>query len=104
MSPALQGFAWVAGIWMAIAIYTTATWNRRRPPHPTRTAADVQADVEAHRARREADAASHGPQRLAQALHDYDQVWAIWPDPPSWRVAQAQHRIDTAKQRREEGQ
>lgn len=87
MSPVVECLAWVGGIWMLIAI--AAVWvkhrNQQRPPLPQRTAADVWADAAAHRA----------------AL-DLDRMRAIWPDPPSWRTAEAQYRHDTAKQQREE--
>jgi hypothetical protein len=89
MSPALATFAWVGGIWLVIAI--GAVWvshrNRQRAPLPQRTPADVWADAAAHRAAR-----------------DLDLMRAIWPDPPSARVIEAQYRHDTAKQRKENGQ
>jgi len=62
-----------------------------RPPLPRRTPAAVRTDVATHRACRQ----------LAQAISDHDEIWAIWPDPPSARVIETQHRIDTAKQRKE---
>lgn len=40
----------------------------------------------------------------AQPRRDLAACQAIWPDPPSARVIEAQHRLDTAKQRKEEGQ
>lgn len=52
---------------------------------PKRTAADVLADV-----------------RKARRLRDLHTCQAIWPDPPSWRVTEAQHRHDTARQRKEQ--
>jgi len=55
-----------------------------RPPLPRRTPADVVRDAAAHR-----------------AAIDLDTCRAIWPDARSWKTAEAQHRIDTAKQRKE---
>lgn len=57
----------------------------RNPPLPQRTPEDVLADVDAHRRKRETAT-----------------CFDIWPDAPSWRTAETQHRIDTAKQRKEE--
>ncbi|MFI2349743.1 hypothetical protein ACH492_22350 [Streptomyces sp. NPDC019443] len=95
MSPAVETAAWVAGIWLAIAVTAAIVWARyrRQPPLPQRTPADVYRDAADCRARREAE----------QVADDLDNCQAIWPDPPSWRTAEAQHRHDTAKQQREEG-
>lgn len=66
--------------------------QRDREELPQRTPADVLADADAYRARRIAE----------QAADDLDTCRHIWPNPPSWRTAQAQHRHDTARQRKEE--
>lgn len=68
----------------ASAVYAAASalWRRTRrtrPPH--RTPADVLADAAAHRAAR-----------------DLATCQAIWPDPPSWRIAHTQHRLDRRKE------
>ncbi|MFF8829285.1 hypothetical protein [Streptomyces sp. NPDC015131] len=84
MSPAAQAAAWIAGVWMAAAIWVAAFKPFRDDP-PRRTPEDIQRDIAEQRARR-----------------DLDTCHAIWPDPPTWRVAAAQHRLNTAKQRRKE--
>ncbi|MGA4864155.1 hypothetical protein ACPB9J_16060 [Streptomyces lavendulocolor] len=84
MSAVVQTLAWVGAAWMAAAVYVAvAKPFRDEPPH--RTPEDVQRDIAEHRARR-----------------DLDTCRGIWPDPPTWRVIAAQHRLDTAKQRRKE--
>lgn len=94
MSAVLESVAWVGCIWMAVAC--VAAWavhrTRRRPPLPTRTPADVWNDVDTQRAARQ----------LRQAIDDNDAVWAIWPDPPNAHLIELQHRLDTAKQRKDE--
>ena len=87
--------AWAGGTWMAIAI--AAAWIkhrcRRRPPLPQRTPADVYRDVDQCRARRAEE----------QAADDLDNCWVIWPEARrAARAIEAQHRHDTAKQRKEE--
>ncbi|GGU52219.1 hypothetical protein [Streptomyces lavendofoliae] len=84
MSPAVQALAWVGATWMAAALYVAVAKPFRADP-PRRTPEDVQRDIAERRARR-----------------DLDTCRGIWPDPPSWRVAATQHRLDTAKQRRKE--
>lgn len=76
-----------------VVAYTAWLWATLRHPHRTqRTPADVARDVATHRACR----------RFQQAIDDHDDVWGIWPDPPSWRVADARHRLD--KHRKERGE
>lgn len=75
----------VVGYVLLLVLFFRAVGRRLPGGRPKRTAADVMADLA--QARRQRDLAT---------------CRAIWPDPPSWRTAQAQHRIDTAKQQKEE--
>ena len=87
--------AWAGGTWMAIAIVAACIKHRlrRRPPLPHRTPADVYRDVDECRARRAAE----------QAADDLDNCRHIWPDARrAARVIEAQHRHDTARQRKED--
>ena len=102
--------AWVVGgtllLTAAWIVYRATTWTCRlaraawqwrhdtRPPLPQRTPEDVLADAANHRARREAE----------QEADDLDTCRYIWPNPPTWRTAKAQHRHDTAKHRKENEQ
>lgn len=95
MSAAAECLAWVGGTWMAIAIAAAGIKHRlrRRPPLPQRTPADVYRDVDQCRARRAEE----------QAADDLDHCWHIWPQADRAAViAEAQHRIDNAKQQRTE--
>lgn len=82
--------AWVLAAGWLVTFGAAIAWLCRHlpssRPQPKRTAADVMAD-------------------LAQARRDRDLTTCqlIWPDPPTWKTAQAQHRHDTAKQRKENG-
>ena len=85
--------AFHTGRWTARLVRAGWRWLRdTRPPLPQRTPADVYRDVDDYRARRAEE----------QAADDLDNCRVIWPDAPSWRTAKAQHRHDTAKQRKEE--
>lgn len=85
----MTAFAILAAVgYLALLVLFFRAVGRRLPggrPQPRRTPANVARDLDKHRAAR-----------------DLDTCRAIWPDPPSWRTAQAQHRIDTAKQQKEE--
>lgn len=88
----MNAFDFIAGAIYLTVLGLALRWLLRRLPGgsrplPQRTPADVLADAAAHRAAR-----------------DLDLMHAIWPDPPSARVIEAQHRHDTAKQRKENGQ
>lgn len=68
----------------ASALYAAASalWRRtRRPQPPHRTPDDVLADAAAHRAAR-----------------DLATCQAIWPDPPTWRIAHTQYLLDRRKE------
>jgi hypothetical protein len=84
VSPAVELAAWVAGVWLTLAVAVAWAWHRAKR-RPRRTAADVMADL-----------------AQARRQRDHATCQAIWPDPPSWRAAEAQWRIDTAKQQKEE--
>ncbi len=74
-----------AGFGTALLAYAAwIWWGLRRPVVPQRTPDDVHRDVDINRACR----------RFAQVLDDADNVWTIWPDPPTARVIELQHRLD----------
>ncbi|MFE0039390.1 hypothetical protein [Streptomyces sp. NPDC059015] len=88
MSLALLPVALLAASALYAAGVALRNRYRRRPQLPTRTEADVMRDA----------AIARGCRQLAQAIDDHDHVWTIWPDPPSWRIAHTQWRLDRRKE------
>ncbi|GFH34338.1 hypothetical protein [Streptomyces pacificus] len=91
MTRTVEALAVVGALLALIGCYAAAVWVRhllrRRPQLPRRTPADVHRDAATHRA-------CH---HFRQAIDDHDTVWTIWPDPPSWRIAHTQWRLDQRK-------
>ncbi|MFG3510208.1 hypothetical protein ACGF5F_32450 [Streptomyces sp. NPDC047821] len=85
MNPVVETLAWLAAVWLVAGIYVAVAKPFRPEPAPHRSPAHVQRDIAENRARR-----------------DLNTCRAIWPDAPSARVITTQHRLDTARQRKED--